>query len=123
MNKSLYFLFTCVILWCVVDLFQAGFTTSVLHLNLARSSSVVLPFPERTFLARLEGGCQVPLGAWAHIDDDESFEMVGCVCAVDGSTIIRERVAGDPQAPEELGEALAELLLAQGAGDLILAAR
>ena len=26
MNKSLYFLFTCVILWCVVDLFQAGFT-------------------------------------------------------------------------------------------------
>lgn len=73
---------------------------------------------ERAFLRRLEGGCQVPMGANAQLQADGSLEIKGMVGSRDGRTIIKSvrNAAGDPEA---LGEALAEELLAQGAASLI----
>jgi len=74
---------------------------------------------ERAFLRRLEGGCQVPIAAYATLEHG-ALTVRGLVGALDGATIVRGERAGDPAAAEVLGTALAEDLLAGGA-DAILA--
>jgi len=74
---------------------------------------------ERAMNRRLEGGCQVPIGAYALVDG-EQVHLRGLVGAVDGSEILRDEVAGHINDAEKLGIELAEKLLAQGA-DKILA--
>jgi hydroxymethylbilane synthase len=73
---------------------------------------------ERALLATLQGGCQVPLGAWGRVEDGR-LVLDGCVCAVDGSEIVRDRAVGSPAEPEELGRALGDKLLAAGADRLL----
>lgn len=74
---------------------------------------------ERAFLTRLEGGCQVPIGGHGRLEDGRMV-LEGLVAELDGSRIIRDRIVGDPERPEEIGNALAEKLLGAGA-DRILA--
>ena len=74
---------------------------------------------ERAMNRKLEGGCQVPIGAYATIDGDELY-LRGLVGAVDGSSILRAEARGDKSQYEQLGIELAEQLLNQGA-DKILA--
>ena len=71
---------------------------------------------ERAFLAALGGGCNVPLGAHAFAVDGE-LELVGFVAASEGPALLRGERRGS--APEALGRALAEDLLARGAGALL----
>jgi hydroxymethylbilane synthase len=73
---------------------------------------------ERSLLAALEGGCQVPLGAWARIEDG-TLVLEACVCALDGSEVVRDRAAGQPGQAEALGRRLAKMLLDAGAGRLL----
>jgi len=73
---------------------------------------------ERAALARLEGGCQVPIAAHAKV-------MGGMVCldglvgAVDGSVLYRDKMEGPAGEHEKLGVALAERLLEMGAGEIL----
>lgn len=69
---------------------------------------------ERAFLKRLEGGCQVPMAAFAQTDG-QTLSMEGLVADIDGRTIVRSAVSGNRQAAEDLGTRLAEDLLKQGA--------
>jgi len=73
---------------------------------------------ERAILARLEGGCQVPLGAWARVENGRLL-LDACVCAVDGSEVVRDTTTGSTEAPGELGRSLGEQLLAAGADRLL----
>jgi hydroxymethylbilane synthase len=73
---------------------------------------------ERSVLATLEGGCQVPLGAWGRIENGR-LRIDACVCAVDGSEVVRDRADGPATQPEALGRALAERLFAAGADRLL----
>jgi len=73
---------------------------------------------ERAVLAALEGGCQVPLGAWARIAGD-ALVLDACVCAPDGSEVLRERGEGPAMQPEALGRAVAQRLRAAGADRLL----
>jgi hydroxymethylbilane synthase len=73
---------------------------------------------ERAVLAGLEGGCQMPVGVWAHIQDRE-IVIEACVLAADGSESLRVRRAGSPRASEELGAAVALALLHGGAERLL----
>jgi hydroxymethylbilane synthase len=73
---------------------------------------------ERAFLARLEGGCQVPIAAYATLSDGQVI-LDGLVAGIDGTTIIRDRIQGSSQDAHTLGVQLAERLLARG-GDKIL---
>jgi hydroxymethylbilane synthase len=73
---------------------------------------------ERAFLARLEGGCQVPIAAYATLSNGQLM-MDGLVAGVDGKTVLRDRVQGSSQEAQALGVQLAERLLARG-GDKIL---
>lgn len=73
---------------------------------------------ERTFLRELGGGCQFPIAAHATIENDFML-LRGLVAAPDGSTILREQVSGAPNEPVRLGNELAQMLLENGAADLI----
>jgi hydroxymethylbilane synthase len=73
---------------------------------------------ERALLARLEGGCQVPIGALARVDGDKLL-LNACVCSEDGEVILRSDLGGSIDAPEKAGKAVAAHLLQQGAGELI----
>jgi hydroxymethylbilane synthase len=75
---------------------------------------------ERAMNRKLQGGCQVPIGAYAEISGD-SLWLRGLVGAVDGSEIIRHELRGPVAEAEQLGTALAEHLLAQGAGRILQA--
>jgi len=73
---------------------------------------------ERAMNKALEGGCQVPIGAYAVIDNDEIY-LRGLVGAVDGSEIIQSEIRGTLDQGEQLGNSLAQTLLSKGA-DVIL---
>jgi hydroxymethylbilane synthase len=74
---------------------------------------------ERSFLSRLGGGCQVPVGARAVVAGDE-IKMVGVVASPDGRSLERGERSGKCVDAEKLGVELAEELLRAGA-DRILA--
>lgn len=69
---------------------------------------------ERGFLARLEGGCQVPIAGHAILAGDV-IHLTGLVGEVDGSNIIRRDIQGLRQQAHSLGVELAEEVLAAGA--------
>ena len=73
---------------------------------------------ERAFLARLEGGCQVPIAGHATLDGS-NLTFQGLVASVDGQHVIRDMVSGSVDEAEALGVALAERILDAG-GDTIL---
>jgi len=86
---------------------------------LEHSETRIRVLAERAMNRRLEGGCQVPIGAYALVSGDQ-VHIRGLVGAVDGSEILRDEVSGPVDSAEQLGTQLAEQLLAQGA-DKILA--
>jgi hydroxymethylbilane synthase len=73
---------------------------------------------ERAFLRRLEGGCQVPIGAHATLRDGH-LELEGMVGNLDGTVQLRERLAGAATDAETLGRTLAETLIGRGADRLL----
>jgi hydroxymethylbilane synthase len=76
---------------------------------------------ERALLAALQGGCQVPLGAWARIKHDELI-LEACVCSADGAQYVRQRISGPVDQPAPLGEQMAKLLVNAGAMSILQAA-
>jgi hydroxymethylbilane synthase len=77
---------------------------------------------ERAFLRRLEGGCQVPIGAHAALDENE-LALEGMVGSPDGTMIHRDKIVGEADEAESLGTKLAEMLIELGARELLDSAR
>jgi len=75
---------------------------------------------ERAMNRRLQGGCQVPIGAFAVVDGDH-LSLRGLVGDPDGVEVIREEIQGPVEQAEALGIELAEKLLARGAGEILKA--
>jgi hydroxymethylbilane synthase len=73
---------------------------------------------ERALLAALEAGCTAPVAALADVADDELY-LRGVVAAVDGSDVMRQSLTGPVDEPEALGRRLADVLLEDGAADLM----
>ncbi len=69
---------------------------------------------ERAMNTRLEGGCQVPIGAYAEIEGD-TLTLRGLVGNPDGSQVIQGTTSGSKLEAEQLGIALADELLSKGA--------
>ncbi|MBK9306339.1 MAG: hydroxymethylbilane synthase [Nitrospira sp.] len=94
-----------------------GFVRSILS-RLTDQSTQTTVTAERAFLHRLEGGCQVPIAAYAILSDHD-LVLDGLVASVDGKTVIRDQITGTHQEAHSLGVRLAERLLSRG-GDKIL---
>jgi hydroxymethylbilane synthase len=73
---------------------------------------------ERSLLAALQGGCQVPLGAWARIERGE-LVLEAVVCSVDGERYVRQKVTGPTAQAAELGQQMAQVLVDNGAREIL----
>jgi hydroxymethylbilane synthase len=73
---------------------------------------------ERALLSALQGGCQVPLGAWARLERGE-LVMDAVVCSVDGVQYVRERATAPPDQAAQLGENMARILAEGGARNIL----
>lgn len=73
---------------------------------------------ERAVLSVLGGGCQVPVGAFATVQD-RHLSMIAIVSAPDGKTVVRKNIAGSADDAEALGKTLGQELLDAGAGDIL----
>jgi hydroxymethylbilane synthase len=66
---------------------------------------------ERTLLKKLGGGCQIPIGASARLQDG-LLHLQAVVASPDGSSLLRESATG--RDPSEVGEAAGKILLQRG---------
>ncbi len=73
---------------------------------------------ERALLKKLEGGCQVPIGAYAQLKKNGLF-LDAVVASLDGSITFRNKIRGSKHNPEKLGEKLAIQLLKAGASNIL----
>jgi len=73
---------------------------------------------ERAFLKKLEGGCQVPIAAYARIFG-ASLQVEGLVGTIDGKRLIRHHIVGPIEKAESLGIELAEILFEKGAKEIL----
>ena len=73
---------------------------------------------ERAATRSLGATCDTPLGICARLEGD-GLSVRAYAGLPDGSEWVRDRVAGDPEQPAALGEALAERMLGAGAGDIL----
>jgi hydroxymethylbilane synthase len=71
---------------------------------------------ERSFLGRIEGGCQVPVGAYG-VRKDGLIHLTGLVASPDGKTLLKETLQGED--PILLGKQLADALKKQGATEIL----
>jgi hydroxymethylbilane synthase len=74
---------------------------------------------ERAFLAALEGGCQVPIGALALPTAEGGGVLHGMIASIDGSRIVRGSIPLDPNDPALSGVRLANELRGQGASEIL----
>jgi hydroxymethylbilane synthase len=73
---------------------------------------------ERAFLRRLGGSCVTPVAAFGQIEGD-SLVLTGMVASLDGKRMVKEVLRGEASTPDAVGRALAEALLAAGAGEIL----
>jgi len=73
---------------------------------------------ERALLAALQGGCQVPIGAWARMERGEMV-LEACVTSVDGLQHVKQRLTGTAEQTVQLGEQMARLLIESGAQSIL----
>ena len=66
----------------------------------------------------LEGGCQVPIGSYAVLEGQQVY-LRGLVGAIDGSEILTSEVRGSIDEAVQLGNQLADNLLAKGADKIL----
>ncbi|HCB92492.1 MAG TPA: hydroxymethylbilane synthase [Selenomonas sp.] len=74
---------------------------------------------ERAFLSRVEGGCQVPVGVYATIEQTGTLSVEAVIASLDGKRIYRDSIKGKPEDAELIGERLAETLLDAGGSTIL----
>lgn len=73
---------------------------------------------ERAFLGLVEGGCQVPIGVHAEVQDNE-IKIEAIIASLDGSTVLRNTISGDAEKAVELGQKLGHKMLSEGGQDIL----
>jgi hydroxymethylbilane synthase len=92
--------------------------TRALVAPLNDDATMIATRAERAFLAALEGGCQVPIGALV-IGDGERATLHGFIGQINGSKLVRGEHALDPRNPELSGVRLANDLRHAGASEIL----
>lgn len=77
---------------------------------------------ERALLKKLEGGCQIPIGALGTVEGDNLF-LQGVVASLDGKDLIRNEISGPIAEAAALGEKLADRLVEMGANKILTSVR
>jgi hydroxymethylbilane synthase len=74
---------------------------------------------ERALMARLQGGCTAPVAALGRADGDQ-LTLIGRVVGLDGAKLLEARKTASSNESQSLGRHVAELLLGQGAGAIVM---
>ncbi len=82
------------------------------------STTRVAVTAERALMARLEGGCTVPLAGHARVEGN-IVRLRGLVGRPDGSKVVEGERIGPVETALAVGEALAEELLTRGAAEIL----
>lgn len=90
---------------------------NLIHFLNDPSSSIAIS-AERAFLRRLEGGCQVPIAAYARIVGS-TLQIDGLVGTIDGKRLLKDHMEGPIEEAESLGRKLADVLLDRGAKEIL----
>jgi hydroxymethylbilane synthase len=90
---------------------------------LGDADAAVMAAAERAFLARLDGGCQVPMGCHATLQADDRLHLRGVVADPAGRPVFTATREGPRGEAAQLGRGLAELLLQLGADEVLAAHR
>jgi hydroxymethylbilane synthase len=93
-------------------------TTNDLLAPLQHTDTQITVAAERAMNQRLEGGCQVPIGGHATIENN-TLKLEGLVGNPTGELILRAEAKGEIKDYEKIGIQVAEDLLAQGAGKIL----
>jgi hydroxymethylbilane synthase len=89
-----------------------------LLLSLHDENTYIAVAAERALLRKLEGGCQVPIGAFAEVKSNGLF-LDSLIGSLDGMLTFRKKVRGSKNNPERLGVKLANDLLKAGAKEIL----
>ncbi len=81
-------------------------------------STAIAVSAERAFLERLEGGCQAPIAGHAVVEN-QTVTLEGLVASLDGTRVIRDRVAGPVDEAVVLGTSLANQVLGAGGKQIL----
>ncbi|HLA36871.1 MAG TPA: hydroxymethylbilane synthase [Candidatus Brocadiales bacterium] len=73
---------------------------------------------ERALMLELQGGCQVPIGAIAHVKES-TMKLEAVICSLDGKRIIRDSGSGPVTRAREIGIGLAQRLLKSGGREIL----
>jgi len=73
---------------------------------------------ERAFLRELQGGCQVPIGAYAWIEGNR-IKIKGFISDLEGERFLEGYEEGSLQEAEEVGKRLAQRLLREGGEEIL----
>jgi len=73
---------------------------------------------ERAFMRTLEGGCQVPVGAYTNVKNGIII-LTGFVSSLDGTKYLKQCMSGPNVKAKELGEDLAQILIERGANEIL----
>ena len=73
---------------------------------------------ERAFLGLLEGGCQVPIGVHADVENGE-IRIEAIIAELDGKKILRDTIVGKAANAAELGRELGKKMLAEGGQEIL----
>lgn len=74
---------------------------------------------ERAFLERLEGDCNVPLAAYALVEEDSALSLRTQLLSVDGDPRVSVSLTGSPREAEDLGRRAADRVLAEGGAEIL----
>lgn len=74
---------------------------------------------ERAVLASLGGGCQVPIGAYATVENARMVHIRAVVVSPDGTQVIRKEARGLVSDAAAIGRVLGEQLLAEGGKQIL----
>ena len=73
---------------------------------------------ERALVGRLDGGCQVPIGAYAKVENN-LISLKGLVASLDGETIYTSENTGPVDDAINIGQELGSRLLKMGANEIL----
>jgi hydroxymethylbilane synthase len=106
-----------------IELRSGDGETAALAAALAHEPTARATEAERALLKGLEGGCQVPIGAYGRWEDRNGdtphLVLDAMVGSLDGNTIIRGSAHGEPERADVIGQNLAATLLAAGADRIL----
>ena len=97
-------------------------TTTAILAPLDHEPTRIAVTAERAFLAGLEGGCQVPIGALV-MNVSGDLVLHGLIAEASGRRVLRGSVTIDPSCPTVAAEQLAATLMRDGAGEILAALR